>query len=218
MLADAGAPLRSWPRGKVAADVIVLHESVTGSRDKTVGVLGARGLSVHFIVDRDGSVTQHAPLERQCAHAGGVYNARSVAIEIVNRYYGSQADDGDPDINTVWAHKGWYVLPTASQCEAVWQTVVAVHEAVATIPLVFPATPDLAKGFSWGRFPWLSRLVRQRQPGVVAHHRVDHADGLFAEHYCQLRALDVGPVEAFGRTVAAARSMERVTPLVVGPA
>lgn len=42
-------------------------------------------LSVHFSIDRDGQITQHADLETCCFHAGGWNNDRSVGIEIANR-------------------------------------------------------------------------------------------------------------------------------------
>lgn len=212
MTETQGAPLRSWSRGKTTTDVIVLHESVTSSRAKTVAVLAAQGFSVHFIVDRDGSVTQHAPLDRQCAHAGGVYNRRSVGIEVVNRYYGSQGDEGEPDIQTCWAHKGWYILPTAVQCEAVWQLIGRIRAEVPTIPLAFPAMfLDGAQRFTWGRFPKGRALVMRKLAGIVAHHRVDHADGLFVEHYAKTRDLGHPPDEAYTLTVAAASSGSRVT-------
>lgn len=205
--------LASWPRGGTTIDQIVIHESVTSSRAKTIAVLRARKLGVHVIVDRDGSVTQHVPLLRQTAHAGSAHNRRSVAVEVVNRYYGSQADDGEPDIEAVWAHRGWYILPTPVQCEAVWQAVVALHEEIATIPLVFPGVS--ARGFGWGRLPLTQRV---RVPaGVMAHHRTDHADGLFPEHYCVLRSLDWDPVEAYVRTQAMAGSGKRVTPVLFKP-
>lgn len=202
-----GQTLPSWPRGKTVIDEIVLHESVTSSRAKTVEVLKRRSLSVHIIVDRDGSVTHHAPLADQCAHAGGKHNRRSIAVEVVNRYYGSQGDEGEPDIAAVWAHKGWYILPTLLQLEATWQVVIGLHESHSTIPLDFPGIEK--GGFRWGRYSLAKRL--RPPPGIVSHHRFDHADGLVPEHYCYMRALDFAPAEAYRLTVAAASSGKRLT-------
>lgn len=207
-------PLPSWSRQGTAVDQIVIHESVTSSRATTLRTLRARGLSVHIIVDRDGSVTQHAPLADQCAHAGSRHNRRSVAVEVVNRYYyyGSQGDDGYPDIAAVWAHRGWYILPTPIQCEAVWGVVRDLHEQIATIPLTFPGLSG--ETFTWGRLPALARLLRI-PAGVMAHHRTDHADGLFPEHYCILRAFDVAPAEAYRLTVEGASSGKRTTTIAI---
>jgi len=204
--------LPSWDRKGATIDQVLLHESVTSSRASTLRVLKARGLGVHLIIERDGSVTQHAPLADQCAHAGGKHNKRSVAVEVVNRYYGAQAPGMVPTIQAVWAHRGWYVLPTAVQCEAVWGVVVDLHESIATIPLVFPGA--LNGRFVWGRLPLMQRV---RVPaGVMAHHRTDHADGLFPEHYCVLRMLDFAPLDAYRLTIDAASSGLRVTPIPSG--
>jgi len=204
-----GQQLQSWSRNDATVDQVVIHESVTSSRATTVRVLEARGLSVHYIVDRVGSVTQHAPLADQCAHAGGKHNRRSVAVEVVNRYYGSQGDGGEPDIAAVWAHRGWYILPTIQQCEAVWLLLVDVHERIATIPLTFPGV--IKGSFAWGRLPLVQRL--RVPPGIMAHHRTGHADGLFPEHYCVLRALDFSSLAAYRLTVEAASSGRRSTPI-----
>lgn len=210
--APPGPRFKSWPRAK-PPDAIVIHESVTSSRAKTVAVLAARGLGVHIIIDRDGSVTEHVPLNHATAHAGSLYNSRSVAIEVVNRYYGSQGDDGDPDIKTAWAHREWYILPTPAQLEAVWHTIKGIVDACPTIPLKFPAAPDDSSEFTWGRFPLLKRPILGRAPGVVAHHRTDHADGLFIEHYCVLRHRGFLSGAAYTRTVIAAQEPSRTYPL-----
>ena len=123
-----GAQLPSWPRKGTTVDEIVLHESVTGSRTATVNVLKARGLSVHVIIDRDGSVTWHADPTEQCAHAGGRHNRRSIGVEVVNRYYGAQAGPNETTIPAVWAHRGVYIVPTLAQMEATWQVVLDLHE------------------------------------------------------------------------------------------
>lgn len=204
-----GAQLPSWPRKGTTVDEIVLHESVTGSRTATVNVLKARGLSVHVIIDRDGSVTWHADPTEQCAHAGGRHNRRSIGVEVVNRYYGAQAGPAETTIPAVWAHRGVYIVPTLAQMEATWQVVLDLHERHSTIPLVFPGVS--AEGFRWGRYSWLQRLPLQLPPGVVAHHRFDHADGLFPEHYCWARALDLDPGDAYRATVLSASSGQRVT-------
>lgn len=201
--------LSSYPRNGTTVDQIVIHESVTSSRRSTLAVLRARKpvpLSVHFIVDRDGSVTQHAPLEEACVHAGRL-NGRSVAIEVVNRYYGRHADDGQQVIDARWAHRGRYIVPPLAQCEAVWVVVEDVLGAVATIPSAFPGVGP--RGFIWGRLPALQRL--RVPPGILAHHRTAHADGLFLEHYCWQRSHDRSPASSWRRTVEAASSGLKVT-------
>jgi hypothetical protein len=89
----------------------------------------------------------------------------------------------------------------------VWGVVDDVLGHVATIPSTFPGVTE--RGFTWGRLPVMQRL---RVPaGVMAHHRTDHADGLFVEHYCWQRAHDRSPQASWRRTVEAASSGLRVT-------
>lgn len=199
-----------WGRGfkilarKTLPTEIVIHESVTTTRDGVVKVLSGKGLSVHFTVDRDGSIQRHLPDLAWGPHAGGPHNLRSIAIEIINPYYPSKAPEL-PKIAAVWAHRGEYVLPTAEQCEAAWRLIVALC-AAHKIPLEFPGADKL--DFKWGRSANHSRFR-----GVQAHHRWDHADGLFVEHYAWLRAKGVESIEAFKLTTETAQKVgkDRIT-------
>lgn len=211
-LGNQGKQLRHWSRGTTKTTEIVIHESVTRGRDTTLSVLANRGLSVHLTVDLDGTVEQHAPLDRQCAHAGSPHNKRSVAVEVINRYYGDKAIEGERVIDAVWVHKGRYIMPPAVQLEAVWQTVVHVIASCPTIPRTFPGV--VLGAFVWGRYPWLRKTPTKRPPGIAAHHRWDHADGLVPEHYCVLRDLGHSPAAAYQHTLDAAQSGKRSTPVV----
>ena len=80
--------------GKIVPTVVVLHDTA-GRLDKFNSanylLTAPRGISVHFVVERDGTVTQQVPTNRRAGHAGaseyhgvqGVNNF-SVGIEIVN--------------------------------------------------------------------------------------------------------------------------------------
>lgn len=206
---------KHFSRGRQVIDQIVFHESVTRTRDKTIAVLKARKpkgtLGVHVIVDRDGSVSQHAPLSRYTIHGGSVHNKRSVSVEVVNPYYGSAADDDEPDIKAVWAHKGWYVLPSVKQLESVWAVTLRVLDLVPTIPVSFPG--QNGRQFRWG--PFVGNNAKKCPPGIMAHHRTAHADGLFPEHYVFLRHLGESPESAYELTLEAASSGKRLTPIKV---
>lgn len=226
-----GYELPHYSRGRnPRVTQIVLHESVDATRDQTVRTLEARRLGVHFIVDRDGSVTAHAPVEYACAHAEGIrdaqghsvpsaHNEASVAIECVNRYYGSAVDDvrkryplyaDAKTIRAVWADKGSYILPTPVQVEAIWSLCLRLCAPPLDIPVAFPAPqPGTATGsfaFTWGR--WKGH---EGARGIMAHHRWDHADGLFVECYCFHRSVGWGPDDAWAKTLAAASSGKRET-------
>ena len=202
-----GAALRSGKRRK-PLDQIVLHESVTSSRKATERVLKKRKLSVHFMVDRDGTITQHAPVSRATFHAGSGHNSRSVGLEMVSPYYGSRAKKNDQVIAARWAHKKKYILPSEEQAEASFKLIrwlCTMHD----IPLEFACIDEDDRQFKWGRYK-----ERAGNPGVLAHHRFHHADALFFEHYAASRHISsLSPADAYKCTKEAAASGKRITTL-----
>ena len=190
-----GAAFTSHPR-PAPPTLIVLHESASPTRASTVRALQAQGYGVHYTVDRDGSVEQHVPLGAFSVHAGAGRNRNSVAVEVVNAYYGKAGAPGT--IPAVWTHrKSPYILPTAVQLAALWGLV---HElGGATGVADYPSKGD---AFTWGRVKGIAK-------GVSAHHRWGHADGLFPEHYCWLRARGVSHDEAYRATIEAAQACGR---------
>lgn len=210
-----GKQLKGYSRGKTPINQIVLHESVTNTREACITVLANRSLSIHFSVDRDGSVEQHLPVEKAGAHAEGfgkpsLHNECSISVEIINRYYGEYAKPDQEVISTVWAHKSKYIVPTQPQCESVWVLVQNLCSDYQ-IPFVFPGVSrKLFVGpeqFNWGR------ITKHEVPGIMAHHRWAHADALFPEHYCVLRSRGLNPTDAFAQTKLAAASGQRATTL-----
>ena len=199
-----GTPLRSGRRSKTI-DQIVLHESVTSSARATVRVLKKRRLSVHFMVDRSGNITQHAPVKTATYHAGSGHNSRSVGVEMVSPYYGKRAKKGEKTIKARWAHRKLYILPSNEQAEACWSLVrwlCVEHD----IPLSFPCIGE-DRVFKWGR-----DTNNASDPGILAHHRFHHADALFFEHYCAARLYSgLAPADAYKNTKQSAESWKRAT-------
>jgi hypothetical protein len=103
-------------------DELVIHETQSGSVEKTVETLRAKGASVHLIVGPDGRVTQHGDLLVRMGHAEP-HNTRSVGIEVVNPYVASRLHP--PWTETIPARwsAGGYVLPTPRQAEVVAQLI-----------------------------------------------------------------------------------------------
>jgi hypothetical protein len=199
--AKRGKQLRSYSRRGQEVEQLVLHESVTRTGDAAVKVLERRKLGVHYVVDRDGSLSYHAPATKACSHAGSGHNRKSIGLEVINRYYGDKAVEGEEVIEAVWAHKGKYILPTEAQMSALWM-LFAWLVARWDVPIEFPGGGDY---FSWGR------LSDHNKPGVMAHHRWAHADGLFPEHYLLCRSLGADHANAWSATVRAASSGKRRT-------
>lgn len=64
-------------------DRIILHHTGDDSAQKTYAALKSRGLSVHYIISRDGTIYHVVDENMRAAHASG-WNDRSIGIEIVN--------------------------------------------------------------------------------------------------------------------------------------
>jgi N-acetylmuramoyl-L-alanine amidase len=78
---------------QMAPDLVVLHDTASPIEKGNVArfLQKSRKVSVHFVIERDGSVEQQAPTNRACDHAGQSHyhardgvNAFSLGIELVN--------------------------------------------------------------------------------------------------------------------------------------
>jgi hypothetical protein len=227
-------------RGRHVVDRITSHESAVATLQGTVKALQAKGLSVHYTVDRDGAVMQHCGVERYTAHAGipGVttgHNTRSVGIEFINRYYGHRVDQtkglalysGEyaPElISGIWVDRAWnatqkkflnpdrlYIMPTLVQCEAGWQLMSKLLEMF----------PNVAKaGWSGVTRTLLGKRVYNWQPvaghdspGVKCHALHAHADGRTVDYFMLMRSMGATTDEAYTLMREAASSMQRTTKL-----
>jgi N-acetylmuramoyl-L-alanine amidase len=62
--------------------MLVMHYTVVPTAEQTYSVLQRRRVSVHFMVDRDGTIYQLLPLDRRCTGAYGV-NHKAISVEMV---------------------------------------------------------------------------------------------------------------------------------------
>lgn len=187
------------PNTRPAVNSVVVHETVTTSHAETVEVLKDRGLGVHFIVESDGVVFQHADAFRDEMWHGSQFNELSVGIETVTPYspgFAGPVAPWDRVIDAPWAYKGKYVLPTIAQAEAVTQLVNFLTSATAN-PI---AIPQLWPGFQRTHKLAMGRVAADvhENPGIHAHIYFGHADGGWLVLYAWLR-LEPGlsPAEAY---------------------
>lgn len=96
-------------------DLIMLHYAAATSLTGVTNLLTetGRSISVHFLIDRDGTVVQLVPANRSARHAGqgkwegdGRLNARSVALEFINAGRLVRSSDG-----TYWAEGSNVAIP-----------------------------------------------------------------------------------------------------------
>lgn len=111
-------------------------------------VLDKRGISVHFLIDNDGTIYQTADMQHGCWHGGSERaNRASVGVEISNAYYPKYQDwyqkhgfGPRPLIDNAWVHSvkldpftGFYPVQLRA-LKALWK---AVHGATG-IPYETP--------------------------------------------------------------------------------
>lgn len=65
----------------------VNHWDVCLNSKSCARVLNKRGLSVHFLIDNDGTIYQLCDINHMCFHAGSKVNPTSIGVEISNAYY-----------------------------------------------------------------------------------------------------------------------------------
>lgn len=196
---------KNQPRPSPKVTELLIHETVTTSRQATVNVLKERGLGVHFIVDYDGHVYQHADLLDDEMWHGSQFNSLSIGIETVNPY---EPQYNKPTIWTnvidaPWAAGGKYVVPTPAEAEAVSQLTNWLTSAAAnpiTIPQLWPGlqgTHTMSMG--------VIAADKVQNPGIHAHKYFQHADGAWLVLYSWLR-LEPGlsPDEAYAKAIALA--------------
>ena len=140
-----------------SVDCVVLHATVTETADDAVRIfLNPRSkVSAHFVVARDGAVTQMVPLGKRAWHGGTSRLGRrqnvndfSVGIEIVNRNDGAQpyTDRQYEAVAGIIRH-----LRTARKCRIPLERIVS-HRAIA-VPEGRKSDP---RGFDFAR---LRRLL-----------------------------------------------------------
>ena len=147
-----------WTGGEITPEIVVLHDTAsrldTGSAARFLQDNEAK-VSVHFVVEMDGSVTQQVPIDRRANHAGKSHyhgrnhcNGFSIGIEIVNpgrmtragknaRTWFGQAFDieehGIQDITTPEHGAGLWMPYPEPQIDAVLELLQALFGACADL-------------------------------------------------------------------------------------
>ncbi|GBB97570.1 hypothetical protein RclHR1_03000013 [Rhizophagus clarus] len=171
---------RTDPTGS-KINTIVLHWDVAYTSRKCFEVLINRGLSVHLMIDRDGTVYQSLDFAKRAWQARGV-NDVSIGIEINNQVYVNRQDPNwpreeiysrDPRSGVPYKHLDF----TKIQKTRVIQVVEALCKIVPTIPRVLPPKGNDGKV--------ITRLLNTNEiKGVVGHfhtsiEKIDPGDSLW---------------------------------------
>jgi hypothetical protein len=185
----------------------IIHDSVVGTTADMIAVLKKKGLGIHYVITKDGSLIQTADLKETLGHASP-YNDTSIGVEVVNPTYVT-----NPYVDSTWNNSiispapwAWtpdirktdkFIIPTRSQMEATWGLCQAVtSDESMNIPLEFVGFDDKKQLFViTGANPY-AKLDRSKS-GILAHSYFKHGDGAPAALYCYLRSIDYGPNEAW---------------------
>jgi N-acetylmuramoyl-L-alanine amidase len=145
--------------GVITPEVVVLHDTA-GNLNKGNSAQYLRtapnGVSVHFVVERDGTIEQQVPVNRRAGHAGrssyhGTHNVNgfSIGIEIVNPgkmtssdgrvakpWFGTAYDVAEFNIQRVSTKEhgdGWWMPYTEAQIEAVRALLRVLFDGVPSL-------------------------------------------------------------------------------------
>jgi len=177
---------------------IVVHETagaIVNKTHKDVTAYFSRtdiNLGTHFIINRDGTITQHSDaLSGIVYHAGELHNPYSIGIEIMNPVdLTSLAPPGATILKPVeWTNSHEYVVPSPLQLESLHTLIAWLQSRILTIGSKWlghdAATDSMSMSRIW-KVP--GKELIPAQPGIWAHAYFDHSDAAFPVLYSFLRA------------------------------
>ena len=155
--------------------MFVNHWDVCLSSESCAKVLNNRGISVHFLIDNDGTIYQMLDTQHAAWHAGNI-NGCSIGVEISNAYYtkyqGWYEKNGfgpRPVVEDAWVqgnkldpHLGFYPV----QVEALKSLWKACSEAYS-IPYKAPESGD-SDFLTSTKYD--SRVAKSKFKGFVSHY------------------------------------------------
>ncbi len=221
-------------------DQFVLHYDVCGISKTCFKVLhDARGLSVHFMLDVDGTIYQTLDLKERAWHAS-TSNDRSIGIEIAN-----MGAYGPHDLKTL---EEWYPKDAAGR--PVIQVPARVGDPMIATPGFTgrPARDELVSGViqhqdlrqydltpqqyaalikltaALGQvFPKITLDYPRGPDGGVLPHKLPDDElkqyqGVLGHYHIQTNKTDPGPALQWDKVIDGARRLLRVPPVRPGPA
>jgi len=159
--------------------MFVNHWDVCLSSSSCSKVLNKRGISVHFLIDNDGTIYQTVDTQQGCWHAGvGKINHRSIGVEISNAYYTKYQSWYEkngfgprPVVDDAWVngsklreHLGFYPVQVAA-AEALWSACSRAYD----IPLVSISSGD--EDFKTSTRTE-STVASGKFKGIVSHYHI----------------------------------------------
>tara|TARA_B100001123_G_C15287654_1_gene1016210 strand:- start:1228 stop:2076 length:849 start_codon:yes stop_codon:yes gene_type:complete len=172
------APSGTYTRHNSARNprMFVNHWDVCLNSATCFKVLKKRGISVHFMIDNDGTIYQTLDTKHIAWHAGRGYNKSTIGVEISNVYYpkyqswyekrgfGSRPIVSTAKVRgkTLKEHLGFYEVQKQA-ASALWKAISVGHG----IPLVTPINSDGTENNNT-----LSKSILKNYKGFVHHYHL----------------------------------------------
>tara|TARA_R110000824_G_scaffold51952_4_gene144468 strand:- start:8087 stop:8995 length:909 start_codon:yes stop_codon:yes gene_type:complete len=162
-------------RPKRAIRLFVNHWDVCLNSHACNSVLNRRGISVHFLIDNDGTIYQTMDMQHGGWHAGtSRVNRASVGVEISNAYYPKYQEwyvkngHGErPTVDDAWVHSskldpflGFYPVQIEA-AKALWKAVESVTSVEMQTPL---------NQFGRTSTKYVQDVVYGKYQGIVSHY------------------------------------------------
>ena len=175
LAADAGNYYDYSGRPKRGIRLFVNHWDVCLNSRSCNRVLNKRGISVHFMIDNDGTIYQTMDMQHGAWHAGtSRVNRASVGVEITNAYYPKyqawykRNGHGErPLIENAWVHHhkldpflGFYPHQIKA-AQALWQAIEAATNVEMKTPL---------SQFGKTETKYVQEVVYGKYSGIVSHY------------------------------------------------
>jgi hypothetical protein len=162
-------------RPKRGIRLFVNHWDVCLSSHACNSVLNRRGISVHFLIDNDGTIYQTMDMQHGAWHAGtSRVNRSSVGVEISNAYYPKYQDwyarngHGErPLIKDVWVH-GTKLDPFMDFYPVQIEAAKALWKAIESVTNVEMQTP--LGQFGKTSTKYVQDVVYGKYQGIVSHY------------------------------------------------
>jgi N-acetylmuramoyl-L-alanine amidase len=183
------------PRLQQTVDQFVIHYDACGSSRKCFEVLhDQRGLSVHFMLDTDGTIYQTLDLKERAWHAT-TSNSRSAGVEIANLGAFPQQD----------GKLGQQVVSGEVQGQMLYQSDFTPQQYASLIKL----TAALCTVFPKIRCDYPHDAVGHVIPQKLPDEVLTNYQGVLGHYHVQANKQDPGPAFDWDRVINGARPLVR---------
>jgi hypothetical protein len=163
---------------KTPPTFIAIHNSVTSTFSGCVRVLLKKGLGVHFTIDIDGRMYQHADPVSQITYHGSPLNYQSVGIETITTFYWKNATSAMKNAGFTESDPYWWMSkstrfakPGESMVNSSNRLMAMLVSKIPTLSNTFPSKDLNSKN---------KRLSGTPAGGIVSHRDyVAKADGRY---------------------------------------